>query len=875
MIQHIAKLHVTISVLLLLSIGATSQSLDTLLIDLTKSDYTCVELIGELQDQSQFTFIYNPNDLRESIQVKKSSISFSKILQGIVAINGLQYEIKEDQIIIFPKTIQPQAPPNKYTISGYIEDAESNERLIGAHLMEPTSYKGTISNESGFFSFTMPEGSYTIKSSYIGYKESIFPFELQADTTIIIPLEADVYIDEIEIIAEQKTVIEKATMSEINLSQKQLKTKPSFLGEDDIIRTLQTLPGVSSSNSLNSGLIVRGGSQDQNLILLDGITLYNISHILGLFSIFNADIVKSASLKKAAFPARYGGRLSSVLDIRMNDGDLQQVHGSVAINLIASKFTLQGPIQKDKTSFVISGRRSYVDLIAKPFIKKAENTNTRSIEPRFNFYDTYAKVQHIFSKNHRLLFNFYKGEDRYGLETNALRKFDSNLADWGNTLLGLRWNWEINKKLFLNTSISYLNFDQNFEYKVDSNLNNRYVFSNIYSSSLRDYSVNLSFDYVPNPSHFIRFGIQAKRHQYNPGKAQIKEENNSISTDTIISRAAVFSNEINAYFEDNIDLGKWKVNLGIHGSLLGVEDKIYHSLQPRISANYSVSKGLAFKTSFTMMSQYNYLVASESIAVLSDFWVSSTARIRPQNSWQAGGGIFYVPNKNYEFSFETYYKKMNNVVNFKQGGENTILSNNVDWESDLVQGKGTSYGLEFFAKKNKGRFNGWVSYTLSWNWRQFDEINKGKRYPFKYDRRHQFYVVSNYKFSNKINASVQWQYSTGNHTTIPVQKVPIDFNSDLIPIGLFITSAETIDQRNNYRYTDTHQLDFSVEFRKKRKRYTRIWSIGMYNAYGRKNPQFIRTNYFIDRFNPEVVQLRFEEVNYIRTIPSVSYRIEF
>jgi len=873
--QYLVKPFLYIPFLLLFAISANSQ-IDELNIELPKLTYESKKLIQNLEEQSRYSFIFNPNDVRKTISVKESSLSFSKILDRLLFQNELKFELKNNQIILIPKKQEKKQSLDRYTISGYIEDIASNERLIGAHLIESFSGKGTISNESGFFSLTISEGSFNLKTSYIGYKEIVLPIELKTDTTIIIALHSDIYLNEIEIIAEQKTVIEEATMSEIHFNNKQLKTKPSFLGEDDIIHTLQTLPGVSTSNSLNSGLIVRGGSQDQNLILLDGITLYNISHLLGLFSIFNSDIVKSTSLKKAAFPARYGGRLSSVLDIRMNDGDLKNIHGDISINLIASKFTIQGPIQKDKTSFVISGRRSYADIIAKPFIKKAENSSSRTIEPRFNFYDTYAKLQHIFSKRHRLILNFYKGEDRYGLATNTFRKFDENFVDWGNTMVGVRWNWELNKKLFLNTTVSYLNFDQNFIYSVDSNLNNRFMFKNTYNSFLSDYTLNFNFDYVPNLFHFIRFGMQAKIHQYNPGTSAIEETNNVVSVDTIVRRPIVSSSEFNAYVEDDLSIGKWKLNLGLHASLLAVQDVVYSSLQPRISAKYSVAKGLALKSSFSLMTQFNYLVTSESVATLSDFWVSSTSQIKPQDSWQIGSGIFYVPHKNYEFSIESYFKKMNNVLNYKEGGESAILSQTIDWENEIIQGNGTSYGLEFFAKKNSGRFNGWLSYTLSWNWRQFDEINNGKRYPFKYDRRHQINVVSNYRWSEKINTSIQWHFSSGNFTTIPSRRIPVSFQSDEMFFStLFINSAESINTRNNYQYSSNHRLDFSIEFRKKKKKYTRIWAIGMYNVYGRKNPQFIRSNYFPVANNPDEIQLRFEEVNFIRTIPSISYRIEF
>ena len=843
---------------------------------LKKQQISSIDLINEIESKTSYRFNYNPNDVNKILKLNKNTnYKLSYLIRQLTESNHLAYSVDEDQLILYKIRKKKKIPV--HTINGYIEDFYSKERLIGAHVIVPEFEKGTISNEFGFFSLTIPQADIHINSSYIGYTETLIPITNKNDTSIIIQLRTDAYIDDIEIIAEKKRITKQSEMSSVSLTQKQLNSNPSFLGEADIIRSIQSLPGVSSSNSINPGLIVRGGSQDQNLILLDGVTLYNITHMLGLFSIFNTDVIKNTTLIKGAFPARYAGRLSSILDIRMNDGDLEQIHGTGSISMIASKFTLQGPLKNNKTSFVFSGRRSYADLIIKPFIPKIDDPDVEGVDPQFSFYDTYFKLQHIVNKKHRLFLNLYKGKDKYGfLEQKQLRTSDNRIA-WGNEIISARWNWEINNKLFANTSINYLNFKQSYNFLQENNKINENKYTANYNSSLQDLSFQFKLDYVPSPDHFIRLGITTMAHQYNPGSSRVTEESLNESLDTMIIRKNIASNEFNLFIEDDFNYGNLNINAGINVSSFYVENKLYSSVQPRLSANLQLKENISVKASYSKMTQYNYLVTSESNFFISDLWVTSTKRIKPQNSWMVASGLVYTPKENVELTVEGYYKYMKNVLNYKSGIENTFGSSASDWESELIQGIGKSYGMELFARKNQGRLSGWISYALSWNWRQYDTINKGERYPFKYDSRHQFSLFSTYQFSSKINLSVQWNYSSGNFTTLATTQIPTNIFPEItgmnnLPI---INGVDISTTRNNYQFSDSHRLDFSLSFTKKKKTHTRIWSIGLINAYFAKNPAYIRTIFRSNPQDPNAFIKQFQEVTILPVLPSISYRFEF
>ena len=770
----------------------------------------------------------------------------------------------------------------KYTLSGYVEDASSSERLIGATVYDKLSTSGTTTNEYGFFSLTLPAGDVELLISYVGYQEKQKNIELTEDISATYMLGNAIIFDEIVISAEEEEAIqEKTQMSQLSIPVKQLKAMPVILGETDVLKSLQLLPGVQSGGEAQTGLYVRGGSPDQNLVLLDGVPIYNVSHLLGLFSVFNADAIKTVTLTKGGFPARYGGRLSSILDIRMKEGDLNEFHGEGSIGLISSRLTLEGPINKGKTSFLLSGRRTYADLIAKPFIKSSNGAR----KPSLYFYDLNGKIQHKISDKHRLYLSGYLGSDAFGFEEKSDFSRDLGEIAWGNYISSLRWNWEVTPKLFINTTATLSNYDIDiFAQNEEIGAGEKQVFSAKYLSGIRDYGGKIDIDFIPSPKHYIKTGISAINHSYRPGAVSLNETAVNSALDTLIGAESVSSTELDAYIEDDITIGKLKVNVGLHSSAFITDNTSYTSLQPRVGLRYKLNKGLSFKASYADMTQFINLLTNESLSLPTDLWVPSTANIKPQQSRLYAAGIATTIKGEYEFSLEGYYKSMSNVISYKEGA-NFLFSLDDSWEDKVTQGDGESYGLELFIQKNKGRLTGWIGYTLSWNWRQFDDINNGDRFPFRFDRRHDIAVVGSYRLSDKISLAANWTYGTGNAITINTLQVPTDVSNFQFPNidgGLvnrqFINGPETGARKNAYRMSDFHRLDLSISFHKKKRRYERTWVIGIYNAYGRKNP-FLLSSETVFTQTPEGEVIKqgkvFKERSILRFIPSISYNFKF
>jgi hypothetical protein len=636
-----------------------------------------------------------------------------------------------------------------FTISGYLEDQATGEKLIAANVYDSFSGAGADTNTYGFFSLTMPADSVALSFSYIGYQSQEERFVLSANRTLSVSLSPYVELATVEVTAERSERIEERTqMSRVEVPIEQIKRIPALLGEVDVLKALQLLPGVQSGGEGQNGLYVRGGSPDQNLVLLDGVPVYNVSHLLGIFSVFNADAIKNVTLTKGGFPARYGGRLSSVLEINMKEGNLQEWHGEGSIGLISSKLTLQGPIQKGKTSFLVSARRTYADLIFKPIIK-ANTPPDETIDVGLYFYDLNAKIQHKINDKHRIFLSAYTGADvftnRYADEFGAF----SGGIDWGNLISAARWNWQISPKLFANTTLTYSKYEIDIS-AGSENFNEDGTddkFSALYISGIEDIGGKIDFDFIPNPDHYLRFGGGWTNHTYRPGALNFElTDGEDFNLDTLIGSQNSYSNELFVYAEDDFTLGALKINAGIHASAFAVEDEFYTSVQPRLGLRYLLDNDLAIKAGFSTMTQYINLLTSEALSLPSDLWVPSTAKIKPQQSWQVALGVAKTINEDYELSIEGYYKEMQNVISFKEGASFLFGLEN-DWQSKVTQGDGEAYGLEFFFQKKRGKTTGWIGYTLSWNYRQFDEINSGRKFPFRYDRRHDMSIVVNHDFS--------------------------------------------------------------------------------------------------------------------------------
>ena len=791
---------------------------------------------------------------------------------------------------------------NKFTVSGFVNDNENGESLIGVNIIVKENLIGTVSNTYGFYSLTLPEGNYEISFKYIGFENFNQKINLNQNISLNVDLKtSSTKISEVTILAEE-TLVERTQTSIVEVPIQQIKNIPALLGEVDVLKAIQLLPGVQSGGEGTSGFYVRGGGPDQNLILLDGVPVYNASHLFGFFSVFNADAIKNVRLTKGGYPARFGGRLSSVLEIDMKEGNRKQIEGEGSLGIISSKLTLQGPIIKDKSSFIISGRRTYIDILAQPFIRKANDGNPSG----YYFYDLNTKLNYKFSEKDRVYLSAYLGEDRFYLSQSENENFvDQNInyvftsendfgLDWGNITSSLRWNHLFSNKLFSNTTLTYSKYQ--FNTLLDSRSSNSSSFNLItdtthfnYFSGVKDFGLKVDFDYLPNPSHYIKFGFNYVRHRFFPGSLELYLstferdslglENLQIPVDTTFNFSqALESNDAFFYVEDDIKINdQFKVNLGIHFGFFNTNNKSYYSLQPRFSSRFLINKDWSVKVSYAEMQQNVHLLTSSGVGLPTDIWVPSTDSIPPQYSKQ----LALSANKNLldgllELSIETYYKSMNDLITLKPGAE--IIGFD-DWKNKVdTNGIGRSYGAEIFLQKKKGKTTGWMGYTLSYSERKFEGVNFGEWYPYKFDRRHDFSLVISHKFSNKFDVGLTWVYGTGNNMTFIEARYP-SINTNGIINGINegnVSEIEYYPTRNNLRLPAYHRLDLGFNFNKKTSWGERTISLGAYNIYNRKNPFFLSINdkiQFQDDIlvNTKVVQ----QTSLFPIIPSIAYKFKF
>ena len=718
-----------------------------------------------------------------------------------------------------------------YTISGYVTDASSGEHLISATVADKRDYSGAVANNYGFYSLTVQGGSTTILCSYIGYGMAEKTITLRSDTTIHFKLQPNAELEEVVVEAESsgEQFQERTQMSTIEIPIEQIKALPAFLGEVDVLKTLQLLPGVSGGTEGTSGFFVRGGSPDQNLILLDGVPVYNASHLFGFFSVFNSDAINKVTLIKGGFPARYGGRLSSVVDIRLKEGNMQSFHGEGSVGLVASRFTFEGPIVKDKTSFIVSGRRTYIDLIARPFMKLDQGD-----AQGYYFYDLNAKINHKFSDKDRLYISGYFGRDEayfkstYRYSEESEREDDSGLS-WGNATAVTRWNHVINKRMFSNLTATFTDYSfqiySNYNEVFDDGTNSSFGFR--YFSGISDWSLKYDVDYIPSPNHYLVFGASATYHTFRPGASQFDSDSPDFEfPDITLGAANIYATEFDLYGEDDWEINDvWKVNYGLHTSGFYVNETFYPSLQPRLSARYLLNDQVSLKASFSTMTQFIHLLTNSGIGLPTDLWVPATDSIPPQHSWQPALGVAWQLKKGYEFSVEAYYKKINGIIDY-QDGASYLEDGFEDWENKVESGEAWAYGAEFFLQKRSGDLSGWIGYTLSWSKRQFPTINLGEVFPFKYDRRHDFEIAAVYDLNDHISFSGTWVYSSGQPISLPIAKYA----------GLYGQEIFAYEGRNGYRMPSYHRLDLNVSFHKEKEKFERTWNIGVYNAYNRYNP---------------------------------------
>ncbi len=795
----------------------------------------------------------------------------------------------------------------QYTISGFIEDEGSGERLIGATISDVENpSKGTITNVYGFYSITLSKPKITLKASFVGYTPKLIQLDLKKDTSLNIYLSSGLELEEITVNASLRQV-DDVQMSSVEIPIQTVHKLPVLLGEIDVLKTIQLLPGVQSGTEGSSGIYVRGGGPDQNLILLDGVPVYNVNHLFGFFSVFNGYAINDVSLIKGGFPARYGGRLSSVLDIRMKEGNMKKMSGQVSIGLIASKFTLEGPIQKDKTSFIISGRRTYLDVLAAPFmLAYSQASYGESIWGGYFFHDLNAKINHKFNDKDRLYFSIYTGKDKAYMNTKYKSddysdKLKFNLH-WGNITSALRWNHVFSPKLFSNSTLTYSRYnfitDINNEYEYQSwdNPDDNKVYRDEirleYLSGIEDFSGKIDFDYLPNPNHKIKFGSNITFHTFRPGVSAFRYKDGMYeqSIDTTYGSGNLYAQEITAYAEDEIKIGKrLKINAGLHYSMFNVRDTLYQSLQPRFSARLLLTDTWSLKAAYSQMQQYLHFLTNSTIGLPTDLWLPATDKIHPQRSDQYAIGTAISLSQEIDLSIEAFYKEMDNLIEYKEGASffedpeaNGLTSQG--WEQKIEQGKGWSYGGEVFLQKKYGKFTGWVGYTLSWTNRKFQNIAFGEVFPYRYDRRHDISIALTYKFNDRVDIGATWVYGTGIAVTLAQQKyMPVEFIetkiwNDKYPDNYYyIEATEHYGKRNNYRLPDYHRLDIGVNLHKEKKRGIRTWSFGLYNAYNRLNAFYVDFSGGMGYgfYGEQGIKPKLMKYSLFPIIPSFSYNFKF
>lgn len=800
----------------------------------------------------------------------------------------------------------------KVTVSGYAENSETGERIIGANVYDSEIGFGTSSNVYGFYSLTFKQNNIKLTASFIGYQSQTLDLHLTKDTVINFTMVPNTELEEVVITGKQNKV-NSSQISSVEIPLKAVQKLPVLFGETDVLKTIQLMPGVQSGSEGTSGVYVRGGGPDQNLILLDGVPVYNVNHLFGFFSVFNGYAVKDITLIKGGFPARYGGRLSSVIDIRMKEGNMKHFSGEAYSSFIASKFSFEGPIIKDKTSFIVSARRTYLDAIAAPFMKlfSAFAFDTEKLSAGYFFYDINAKINHKISDKNRLFLSVYTGKDKAYVKTTDdysyngstdIYKSDFDLH-WGNLTSALRWNSIYTPKLFGNTTMTYSRYNfitaitEEYQYGSQSNTSDETVYNSKYKinylSGIEDYSLKTDFDYAPSPNHKIKFGASGIFHIFKPGVSAllISDEEYKQNIDTSYGNRNIYAREYAIYTEDDIRIGKrFKINIGGRLSGLSVQDTFYYSPEPRISSRFLITDNWSVKAAYSEMTQYLHFLTSSTIGLPTDLWLPATKRIPPQHSVQYAVGTAISLPYNLNLTIEAYYKDMTNLIEYKEGAsffdgpEDNNLAE-TGWEDKVEIGKGNSYGAEIMLSKNIGKLTGWLAYTWSKTNRQFKNISFGEVFPYRYDRRNDASIALTYKFNEKIDIGATWVYGTGIAVTLAQQRyLPINTieslieqkqNNDIEYNYYGSNSVEYYGKRNNYRLPDYHRLDLSINFNKKVKYGTRTWNISIYNVYNRQNAFYVdfTGGMFTDNMSSNKRQLM--KYSLFPIIPSVSYTYKF
>ncbi len=769
------------------------------------------------------------------------------------------------------------APPSwsqqqRHTVSGYVYDAASGELLTKATVLSIKTARGTATDEYGRFVLIVEADSVHLRFSYLGYIEEYLRLVLRADTLVRVGLaRSPVELEEVSVAADHAVT----SLSQIQLTPREIDRMPAMAGETDVVKALQLLPGVQGGREGAAGLYVRGGSPDQNLVLLDGTPIYNANHLLGFLSTFNPDVIRSVNLSRGAGSARYGGRLSSVLDVAMKEGNLYERQTYATIGIVAARVTTEGPIRRGRAAYLFSARRTYLDAlwrIAQPSDEKFG----------YYFFDLVGKVNWVGSRQ-RVYLSLYGGQDRFWLrydenESSYSEQYEGALF-WGNLTGSLRWQSQLSPRLLASASLSRTSytvaFDEKSRYRAGREQDETYN-GTTYRSGVADWTAKADLDLRVGFGHRIRVGGNATLHTYTPSTARVSSQDrpaDSVSTRVVGSESRLLAWETAVYAEDEIVLGRRVLAvLGLRGSAFMVADASYAALEPRLVLRYTLNANTSIEASFAEARQYTHLVSRSGIGIPLDLWLPTTDAIGPQQARQVSLGATRKLQSQaaVEVSAEVYLKKMTGVLTPIEGSS-LLGIDATGWERRVEVGHGKAYGLETLVRKREGRLTGWVAYTLARSTRRFDGIDDGKQFPYQYDRRHDLALTASYQLTKRWALSGTWVYASGNAAWLPVARAPDveDFAGYRYYSNDPELSAYVYGARNGWREPAYHRLDFAARRTNELRRGTRTWTMGLYNVYAQRNPFYLYAKTRDDG------RLTFRKVSPFILIPAFSYAITF
>ncbi len=864
--------------MLTLNVNAQKDILDSEVI-LSIQQGSLKEIFENIEENNNLIVSYSSSivDISSNILLDTTHYICSHLFSILLESQAVRAISRGQKILIIPdpnKDIEylRLKPRNYYTINGYVKDSETGEALIGASVYNPLTNRGTVTNEFGYYSFTMPEGNQTVNYSFVGYTPVSQTYDLDQKLREDIFLEANIAFEEIIVIDRDSSQIWRGR-EKINIDE--IRNLPGVFGEVDIVKAIALLPGIQSGNEAQGGLLVRGGSPDQNLILVDGMPLYEVNHLLGLVSIFNEDVINNVNLYKSDFSAKYGGRLSSVVDIQLKDGNYKNFHGSATVGVLGGKFNVEGPIQREKSSFNIAGRTSWLGQIIGPRVNKILDIDGT----KFNYYDFNVKIKREFKSTNSLTFSAYMGRDdiAYSDKTQNIGDNDlktDNKLSWGNEIASLRWSRLLGPKVFSNLTIGFVNY--NYLYHVQHTLENKltnkdHIFTVASTSRIFDRMVKLDFDYYQSNRLDVKFGTGYILHTYNPAVKQASLALNNNIRDIFGGIIPTNAGEYNFYAESYFrPLSNISIHTGFHYAIFTVGDRVYDELQPRISFKYGLPWNAYVGASYSRMNQFIHLLGNPGLGLPSDLWVPSTNTLSPELSDQFTFSYSTDLSNLFNFSSALYYKTFENLLEFRSAydlfspvindiNQIPVFNEPRDWESRVDVGTGNAYGIEFQLKKKEGSLKGNLAYTFGRSFRTFENINRSVPFPYRYDRKHDISLSLVQNLGAHFDLGMIWIYGTGTAFTLPLEEY-FSINGEIIL---------DYEARNNQRLPVYHRFDINLNYNKIRDKFGINVQIGAYNAYSRKNPYYV---YLFQ--NPETEEYKLRQVSIFPILPYINVKFK-